>query len=172
MSWYLVCTLIDTKKEVDNELLRKYFNDFDYKLAINGTVLPVDNEYGIPVKSFELTLRHAVKGLEGKFYQNLFNKSEEYERYIKSSVQRSIENRVSELENLYDLIKNNKNIEYEKFYDMAIVSDFDKIIPPKNQSACHDKNNIPTITLPFGHFPFYSFSSWDEIIKCKQTIEI
>ena len=78
------------------------------------------------------------KGLEGKFYQNVFLNEKEFERYSKNPVQRPIDNRVSELENLYDLIKNT-NIEYGKFYDFAIVSDFDKIIPPKNQINSHEK---------------------------------
>lgn len=147
-------------------LFKDLFANFECKIAINGTVTPVDNEFGIPVKMFELTLKHAEKGLEGKFYQNVFLNENDFEIYSKTPVQRSIENRVSELENLYELIKNT-NINYEKFYDFAIVSDFDKIIPPKNQIASHKKNNTPTKSLPYGHFPFYNFSSWDEIIKCR-----
>lgn len=148
---------------------RKLFEDFDYKIAINGTITPVDNEFGIPVKMFELTLKHAATGLAGKFYQNVFKNSEEFEMYSKTPVQRTIENRVSELENLYNIIKKKDYKKAESFYDCAIVSDFDKIIPPKNQIASHQKNNEPIITLPFGHFPFYNFSSWSEIIKCCQT---
>lgn len=148
---------------------RKLFEDFDYKIAINGTITPVDNEFGIPVKMFELTLKHAATGLAGKFYQNVFKNSEEFEMYSKSPVQRTIENRVSELGNLYNIIKMKDYKKAESFYDCAIVSDFDKIIPPKNQIASHQKNNEPIITLPFGHFPFYNFTSWSEIIKCCQT---
>ena len=148
---------------------RKLFEDFDYKIAINGTITPVDNEFGIPVKMFELTLKHAVTGLAGKFYQNVFKNSEEFEMYSKTPVQRTIENRVSELENLYNIIKMKDYKKAESFYDCAIVSDFDKIIPPKNQIASHQNNNELIITLPFGHFPFYNFTSWSEIIKCCQT---
>ena len=149
-------------------LLKDLFFDFSTKIAINGTVTPVDNEFGIPVKMFELTLKHAQIGLRGKFYQNVFKTEEEYNLYIKNSAKRSIENRVLELENLYNFIKNNPNTNYEKFYDKAIVSDFDKIIPPKNQIASHKKNNVQIINLPCGHFPFYNFSSWSEILECNQ----
>lgn len=150
--------------------LRELFRDFDYKLAVNGTVTPVDDEFGIPVKIFGLTLKHASKGLEGKFYQNVYQTEEEFARYSKTPVMRTIENRVSELENLYNLIKNKKEPKYEKFYDFAIVSDFDKIIPPQNQIASHKRNNVQVVTVPYGHFPFYNFASWDEIIKCRTTI--
>ncbi len=148
-------------------LLRDVFRDFDLKTAINGTVFPVDNSCGIPVRSFELTLKHAAVGLEGKFYQNIFLTPDEFAKYSQTPVLRTIQDRVSELENLYDSIKNTC-VDYEKFYDKAVVSEFDKIIPPKNQAACHSKNGIPVITLPFGHFPFYHFTCWDEFIYANR----
>lgn len=148
-------------------LLKDLFSDFEYKMAINGTILPVDNEFGIPTKMFELTLKHAKVGLEGKFYKNVFQTEEEFQRYEKTPVERTIENRMSELENLYAEIKAHKGIDPQKFYDLAIVSDFDKIIPPKNQVASNNQNETRVLNLPYGHFPFYHYSSWDEILGCK-----
>ena len=48
-------------------LLKDKLPEFSKKIAINGTPYPVDNEFGIPLKPFLLTLRHAEKGLEEKF---------------------------------------------------------------------------------------------------------
>lgn len=148
-------------------LFKNLFSDFEYKMAINGTISPVDNEFGIPIKMFELTLKHAKIGLEGKFYKNVFQTEEEFQEYSKTPVGRTIENRVSELENLYTEIKNHKELEIQKFYDFAIVSDFDKIIPPKNQIASHNQNKVIVLSLPYGHFPFYHYSKWNEILECK-----
>ena len=148
-------------------LFKNLFPDFEYKVAINGTISPVDNEFGIPIKMFELTLKHAKIGLEGKFYKNVFQTEEEFQEYSKTPVGRTIENRVSELENLYSEIKNHKELEIQKFYDFAIVSDFDKIIPPKNQIASHNQNKVRVLSLPYGHFPFYHYSKWNEILECK-----
>lgn len=145
-------------------LNRDSLNSFDYKIALNGTITPVDNNYGIPVKIFELTLKHAKTGLNGKFYKNVFQTNAEYEKYSSKPVQRSIENRILELQNLYELIKKQpEDFDNTKFYDYAIVSEYDKIIPPVNQQASHEKNNIPLIKIPYGHFPFYNYSNWDEI---------
>jgi biotin synthesis protein BioG len=149
-------------------LLKDLFSDFDKKFAINGTITPVDDDFGIPKKMFELTLKHVQKGLEGKFYQNIFKTEEEYKKYETCQVQRSIENRVTELENLYSLIKIKNGIDYEKFYDFAIVSEFDKIIPPKNQLASHKKNNVKTVVLPYGHSPFFNFLSWENITNANK----
>ena len=143
--------------------MRDLFKDFDEKIAINGTPFPVDNDYGIPEKPFLLTLRHAKTGLEGKFYQNIFDKPEEYERYLKTPVERSIENRVTELQNLYDDIKNSKK-NYEKFYDKAFVSLNDKIIPAKNQLKFWQDFSVPVEKLESGHFPYYNFNAWKDFL--------
>lgn len=147
-------------------LNKNLFKNFEIKIALNGTTKPVDDSFGIPVKIFELTLKHAEAGLSGKFYKNVFQTTQEYEKYAAHPVQRSIENRVSELENLYSMIKHQPaDFDAEKFYDCAIVCEGDKIIPPANQTACHKKNNVPVVILPYGHFPFYNFNCWNEIIE-------
>ncbi|MBO6087341.1 DUF452 family protein [bacterium] len=143
--------------------MRDLFKDFDKKIAINGTPFPVDNVYGIPEKPFLLTLKHAKTGLEGKFYQNIFDRAEEYQRYKKTPVERTIENRVEELQNLYENIKNSEKT-YEKFFDKALVSLNDKIIPAKNQLKFWKDFDVHAETLESGHFPYYNFKSWKELL--------
>ncbi len=134
--------------------------DFDKKIAVNGTPYPVDDEFGIPKRIFELTLKYAQTGLEGKFYQNVFTNPDWFERYLKTPVERSIDNRVEELVSLDKLIKNTK-IEYDgKYFDKAIVGVHDKIIPPKNQLKMWE--NIAE-AVDCGHFPFYNYCSWEEL---------
>lgn len=145
-------------------LLKDKLPSFNKKIAINGTPLPVNDEFGIPTKPFLLTLRHAKTGLEGKFYQNIFYTEKEFERYTKSPVNRTIENRENELKTLYELIKNTQ-IKYTKFYDKALISNYDKIIPTKNQINFWE-NNAKIEMLESGHFPYYNFKSWNEIL-CK-----
>ena len=69
-------------------LLKDELPKFSKKVAINGTPYPVDNFNGIPIKPFLLTLKHAQQGLQGKFYQNIFNSPEEFEIYLKNPVKR------------------------------------------------------------------------------------
>ena len=111
------------------------------------------------------------KQLNVQRYEMLFKTmtDEEFAKYMENPVKRSIANRVSELENLYTLVKSAPS-DYEKFYDFAIVSEFDKIIPPNNQKNSHGKNNVPVVSLQSGHSPFYNFKSWNEIIKLCQQI--
>ena len=143
------------------------------KIAVNGTILPVHNEYGIPHRTFDLTLKFVESGLKGKFYQNVFNEKQEFEKYTQTPVQRTLENRAQELHSLNSYISETQcEIETlcsEKFYDLAIVSKFDKIIPPKNQMNFWQKLGCDIIELDAGHFPFYQFSSWNEIINADKS---
>lgn len=142
--------------------IRDKLPKFTKKLAINGTLYPVDDELGIPQKPFELTLKHAEKGLQAKFYQNIFQSKEEYEKYTQTPVKRTIENRVSELNNIYERIKNTR-LNYDNYYDKALISSDDKIIPTQNQKNFWNKYLNPQI-IESGHFPYYNFESWNEIL--------
>ncbi len=143
-------------------LLKDKLPEFNKKIAINGTVYPVDNQFGIPHKTFELTLKYAETGLQGKFYKNVFSNDSWYEQYMKNPVQRSLKNRVDELIALDNFIRE-QNIVYDnKFYDKALVGLSDKIIPTKNQLAFWKEK---AQTIDCGHFPFYNYSSWNEICK-------
>ena len=144
-------------------LLKDKLPKFDKKIAINGTPYPINDEWGIPIKTFDLTLKYVDTGLQGKFQKNLFKRNEDYEKYLKNPVERTIENQKSELVALNDFIKG-RNCEYDNFYDCAIISDTDKIIPTRNQlSFWQDK--AKTVILNSGHFPFFEFNSWEEIIN-------
>lgn len=145
-------------------LLKEKFPKFAKKIAINGTVKPIDDKFGIPTKPFLLTLRHAKTGLEGKFYQNIFNTKEEFKSYSATPVERTIENRENELKTLYQIIKTSDN-NYEHYYDKALISTNDKIIPTKNQVNFW-QNNAEIEMLESGHFPYYNFISWNDIL-CK-----
>lgn len=146
-------------------LLKDLLPEFSQKVAVNGTPFPIDNNLGIPFKTFDLTLKYADSGLKGKFQKNLFKKFEDYERYLKTPVERTVENQVRELVALDKFIKNNE-IHYEKYYDTAVVSDTDKIIPTKNQINCWEKY-AKFVKIDSGHFPFFEFDSWDEVLSCK-----
>lgn len=146
--------------------LKKELPDFDKKIAINGTAFPVNDTLGIPKKPFLLTLKHAKIGLEGKFYQNIFFTNAEYEKYLNTPIERTIENRENELKALYARIEKTEN-KYENFYDFALISNYDKIIPTQNQINFW-QTNAQYKLLESGHFPFYNFKSWSEILNTAE----
>jgi len=126
--------------------------DINYikKIAINGTLKPIDDKFGIPKRIYNLTLKgFSPKGAE-KFIKNMF-----LEEYNLPIINRNFENQKSELEALTHY-KAKENFKYDKI----ILSTEDKIIPTKNQIAFW--NIEPNISS--GHAPFNKFKNWSELL--------
>lgn len=144
-------------------LLKEKLPECLKKIAINGTPFPIHNKLGIPERTFDLTLKYVDTGLQGKFQRNLFKNDESFEKYMKSPVLRKIPDQAEELAALKDFISN-AGLNYDKFYDCAIISDSDKIVPTLNQQNCW-KDRAEVCIMESGHFPFYEFSSWKDILE-------
>ena len=128
-----------------------FFNiNYTKKIAINGTLKPIDDMFGIPKRIYNLTLKNfSPKGAE-KFIQNMFNQKCEL-----PIVSRTFENQKTELE---ALTKYESNLDFK--YDKIILSSDDKIIPTKNQIAFWKiEPNIES-----GHAPFNRFKKWSELL--------
>ena len=126
--------------------------DIDYisKTAVNGTLKPIDNEFGIPTRIYDLTIKgFSPKGRE-KFINNMFSNPEDL-----PNVSREFENQKTEL----SALKNYQaNMDFE--YNRVIISDSDKIIPTKNQEAFWKRE----ANLKSGHCPFKLFNKWSELL--------
>lgn len=119
--------------------------------AINGTLKPIDNEFGIPNRIYDLTIRgFSPQGAE-KFIKNMFSSGE----VILPEINRDFENQKSELSALKNY---QSNLDFK--YTRVIISDNDKIIPTKNQIAYWGiESNVKG-----GHAPFNNFKSWSELL--------
>jgi len=123
---------------------------YDKKIAINGTLLPINNQFGIPERIYRLTLNGFNQNGAEKFIKSMFN-----EDCILPQICRDFEDQKSELEAIthYQAKKDFK-------YDKIILSSDDKIIPTKNQIAFWGiKPNIDS-----GHAPFNHFKKWSELL--------
>ena len=134
-------------------MIATLFNiDYVSKTAINGTLKPIDDNYGIPKRIYNLTLRgFSPKGAE-KFIKNMFDNEKEASLL---QIYRDFDGQKSELDALthYQAKEDFK-------YDRVIISSEDKIIPTKNQTAFWGvEPNIKS-----GHAPFYHFKTWSELL--------
>lgn len=127
--------------------------DIDYvsKTAVNGTLKPINNKFGIPNRIYDLTLKgFSPKGAE-RFIKSMYNETSENICFSK----REFENQKSELEALTHY-EANQNFKYDRIF----ISSKDKIIPTKNQVAFWGiESNIDS-----GHAPFNHFNKWSELL--------
>ncbi len=130
------------------------FKNFDKYIAINGTQKPIDNEFGIPSKIYDLTVNNFNELSCRKFMNKISSNID-----LSGCCSRSIEQLKEELISIRDL----KPSEYFNF-DFAIVSENDKIIPFKNQINYWNTKKVPFSVVNSSHYIFDSYKSWSDLI--------
>jgi len=126
--------------------------DIDYtsKTAVNGTLKPINDKFGIPERIYNLTVKNFTPEGAEKFIKNMSLKGIEFPKS-----NREFENIKSELS---ALLHYESNPDFN--YDRVIISSEDKIIPAKNQTAFWGTE--PNIES--GHAPFNCFTKWSELL--------
>lgn len=149
---YLVCWSMGVY--VSN-LFKKEFENFDKKIAINGTTKIIDNIFGIPEKIYKLTIKLFNEKSCDKFIKNMFEDEKVNSKII---ITKTLEELKEELISIQKL-----EIKEELNFDLAIISLDDKIVPTKNQiKFWENKTQIKQINST--HCPFENFKSWSELL--------
>ena len=136
-------------------LFKNYFDNFDKKIAINGTTKMIDDNYGIPKRIYQITIKLFNKDSCDKFIKNMF-KDGNINPNIK--ITKTLEELKEELISIQK-IELNKELDF----DLAIISDDDKIVPTKNQLNFW-KNKAQIININSTHCPFEKYTSWMELL--------
>ncbi|WP_257935530.1 DUF452 domain-containing protein [Campylobacter lari] len=128
--------------------------NFYKKIAINGTNLPINDEFGIKEVIFKLTMkRFALKDFKAKLFKKRMSLSDEF--YFEKN-----EHLKAELLSLYEFCTKDLNENFT--WDKAIISKDDKIFPPKHAFNFF-KEKAMFIDEP--HFAFFKYHTWEELCK-------
>ena len=133
----------------------KYINsdELSNSVAINGTLKPINERFGIHPKIYDLTIKGFNEKSCKKFINSMFDNNTFTLDVFPTS--RNLEEQVSEL----IAIKNYTSNEDFK-YNKIIISDSDKIIPTKSQTQYWGIEP----NLNSGHCPFLQFNKWSELL--------
>lgn len=137
------------------------FNNLKSAIAVNGTLVPIDNNLGIPEKIFNLTLQHLSEENYVRFFKNMFSGIADLNKIST----RSIENKKRELEQIQNLSAGKSCKQNAKFINKVFIGTNDKIISAKNQLNFWDETNAQIVKIEDGHYIFDLFTNWDEILK-------
>lgn len=143
----------------EKNIAKEYF-------AINGTFKPVDNSYGIRKMVFEKTLSDLSVETFDQFQKNMFDNDADFIIFSSSfKVAKTIAELKKELEFIRDNLE--RPVTDISIFSKTVISKNDRIIPARNQIEFwkNCKNEI----IESGHFPFYKFQSWNELIAlCRK----
>jgi len=143
------------------QLFLPFLTELKASLAINGTLCPIDDQFGIPEDVVQATLANLDEKQRLKFYHRMCRDRALYRSFLNNQPLRSVE---SQRRELAALLKTARVHSSEKsIYDCALVSDHDRIMPTKNQLNFWPEEIVRRIDA--SHFLFYAYSSWDEIIR-------
>ncbi|MGB8490106.1 MAG: pimeloyl-ACP methyl esterase BioG family protein [Bacteroidales bacterium] len=136
----------------------------DYSIAVNGTPVPADDHFGIPLNVFEGTLNNITGHNMEKFYLRMFGDKTTYLRNIDKIPHRSIRSLHDELRWLYNRIMEQTEPGFR--WDAAVMSETDRVFPAGNmQDYWKRKAGIKHIVLPLPHFPFHEWQSFTDFVN-------
>jgi pimeloyl-[acyl-carrier protein] methyl ester esterase len=142
----------------------------DVTIAINGTPVPADDKYGIPLHTFEGTLNNLTEENMEKFYLRMFGDKKTYKLNSKRIPNRSVKSLHDELRWLYNRIMEQKEPGFR--WDYAVISEFDRVFPSKNLIGYWKKEKeTKHIILPLPHYFFHMWESYGDFIYFVENYE-
>ncbi len=137
-------------------------------IAVNGTPIPADDKYGIPLKVFEGTLNHITGENMEKFYLRMFGDKRTYELNIDKVPHRSVKSLHDELRWLYNRIMEQREPGF--IWDYAVTSQSDRVFPAENvNSYWKTRKSTKQISVSYPHFPFHKWTSYAEFIRFVES---
>lgn len=140
---------------VVSTLLINTLNNIKQKIAVNGTLKIIDDEFGISTKIFTATLNNLSETSIKSFFQNMG-----YEDFKMPN--RNFKSQLSELVAIENFYKSNTfNVDFDK----VIIGTKDIIVPYRNQKRAWKNQNC--LYLNCGHYIFHLYNSWEDLLLCE-----
>ncbi len=145
-----------------SEILSSLNLPIHFSLAINGTLYPVHNHYGIPTAVFEKTLQRFNEKTYSHFIRRMFQSKDAYTHFEKDYPQRGLNELKEEL-----LVFGEKQSPFHpKFsFQAAFIGQKDLIIPAQNQIYFWSQTSTLVKIGNTGHFPFFKWADWDTLLS-------
>ncbi len=134
---------------------------FENIVAINGTLCPIHDLYGIPVEIFTASLSQFSEEALLKFYRRMCRTRVLLNRFLAFQPKREIANQREELK--YLLENADCHTLESSIYKDVVIADHDHIMYTDNQLRFWQSGNIHLVDG--SHFLFYGWTTWDELLQ-------
>jgi pimeloyl-[acyl-carrier protein] methyl ester esterase len=133
---------------------------FHRTIAINGTLCPIDDKWGIPEKIFSETLTGFDETTKMKFYRRMCREKTNLKMFLANQPGRSPAEQQGELFALQKMVLCMPSD--QSIYDEVIIAEYDWVIPSENQRRFWSGRRQSEIAG--FHFLFYLWQSWDHLL--------
>ncbi|MCZ4270865.1 pimeloyl-ACP methyl esterase BioG family protein [Maritalea porphyrae] len=123
---------------------------FSFKVAINGTVTPVDRQSGIPPVIMQKTIDALDPDSLQVFLMRCFGEKQPY-----------LDADIAALKEELEIVQQRGAAPIVDF-DKVIVSDKDRIFLSANLKRAYENKDFATVSGP--HIPFGAWSRWEEVV--------
>lgn len=147
-----------------HRLLADYSFSPTFSLAINGTLNPIHDRFGIPSSVYDEQINNFDRNQIQHFYRRMFSREDDYQRFIDYCPKRAWQDQLEELICLKQTINQAPMDLTAGQYDAAIISRQDKIMASRHQLRFW-KNQCDLHMIDAGHFPFFRWSSWEALMN-------
>ncbi len=134
-----------------SRVLAQFGNRIGRRVAVNGTMIPVDDDFGIPRAIFNGTLANFCERSLRRFYRRMCTSAAQFAEFCESRPQRQVSDLAEEL-----ACFGNYAAECPRAYfrwDFAVVGKSDAIFPPEAQIAAWRGENTVVEKVDCGHLP-------------------
>jgi biotin synthesis protein BioG len=133
---------------------------FDRIIAINGTLCPINDDYGIPVKVYDRTLSDYGEAARLKFYRRMCREKTNLKLFLSKQPQRSLDDQQQELLALKKMV--HCLPASESIYKEILIADSDWVIPSQNQ--INFWQGMAVTQISGFHYLFSLWQSWDHLL--------
>ncbi len=135
-------------------------HNFSTTIAINGTLSPIDDRFGIPRHDFSQMAMEYDDTACLTFYRLMCREKAILKPFLANKPVRSLKDQQGELQSLLEQVEN-MDVD-DSLYDIVCISKNDFIMPTANQHRFWSSR--PILHLDGYHFPFYRWQDWQEIV--------
>ena len=137
-------------------------------IAINGTLYPVNAEKGIAPEVFQATLSGWSEENRHRFNRRMCGSSEALSLFSTMFPDRTAADQKEELMHLKEYVQATGTTTAAWSYDHAIIGGRDLVFPAQQQYQAW-KGVPQTVISDMPHFPFFHFSTLQEVVACLTT---
>ncbi|MCL2790650.1 MAG: DUF452 family protein [Desulfobulbus sp.] len=133
---------------------------FASSTAIGGTLLPVDQQRGIPPGIYNAMLDHFSSAVLDAFQRDMFDDPGQLARFLAHRPQRTLSGLRDEMAACRDAFL--RSGPGDDIYSRALITSRDRIFSGRNQLRAWGKGRGDVTAWP--HFPFYYLADWRDLL--------